>query len=100
MIWKYGGFECGSQTDALISNVDFAPTILDLLDIESDYDGFDGKSFEHILEGDETPIHSSLYFELGYARGIRKGDMKYLALRYPEYVRNYTMEDRVEILKK
>ena len=100
VIWKYGGFECGSQTNALISNVDFAPTILDLLEIESDYDGFDGKSFAHILEGDETPIHSSLYFELGYARGIRKGDMKYMAIRYPEYVRNYTLEDRAGILKK
>ena len=26
--------------------------------------------------------------------------MKYLALRYPEYVRNFTLEDRTEILKR
>ncbi|MCK4919659.1 MAG: sulfatase-like hydrolase/transferase [Bacteroidales bacterium] len=100
IVWKYGGFKCGSQTNALVSNVDFVPTILDLLGIESDPLGFDGKSFAHVLEGDNSPVHSSLYFELGYSRGVRKGNMKYLALRYPEYVRNFTLEDKAEILKK
>ncbi|MCF8380584.1 MAG: sulfatase-like hydrolase/transferase [Bacteroidales bacterium] len=100
LVWKFGGFEVGSKTNELISNVDFAPTILDLLDIETEYNDFDGKSFAQILEGNQSPIHSSLYFELGYARGVRKGNMKYMAIRYPEYVRNYTLEERAEILKK
>ena len=100
LIWKYGGFPCGSETEALVSNIDFAPTILDLLDIEHSYDGFDGKSFAGILDGDNTPIHSSLYFEMGYSRGVRKGDMKYIAVRYPEYAVNYSIEERQELLDK
>jgi hypothetical protein len=35
-----------------------------------------------------------MYFELGYARAVRKGTFKYLALRYPEEVENMTSEER------
>lgn len=98
LIWKYGGFECGNKTEALVSNIDFAPTLIDLVGVETKYNDFDGKSFASILKGDDTPIHSSLYFELGYARGIRKGNMKYMALRYPKYVREFTLEDKQSLL--
>lgn len=98
LIWKYGGFECGASSDAIVSNIDFVPTLLDLVGVDSKHNDFDGKSFAHILKGDKTPVHNSLYFELGYARGIRKGNMKYIALRYPEYVRNFSQEDKQELL--
>ena len=35
-----------------------------------------------------------MYFELGYARAIRKGNFKYLALRYPDKIENMTAEER------
>ena len=39
-----------------------------------------------------------LYFELGYARGIRKGNWKYMAIRYPEEVAGMTLEERKKVL--
>lgn len=100
IIWKHGGFPCGSKTEEFVSNIDFAPTLLDLLGIEYSYKGFDGKSFAPILEGDQEPIHESLYFEMGYSRGVRKGDMKYIAVRYPAYAENYSVEERQALLDK
>jgi arylsulfatase A-like enzyme len=100
IIWKYGGFPCGNETDALVSNIDFAPTLLDLLDVEYTYAGFDGVSFAPVLEGNTEPVHSSLYFEMGYSRGVRKGDMKYIAVRYPEYAINFSLEERQALLDK
>ena len=98
IIWKFGGFPCGPKTDAFVSNIDFAPTLLDLLGVDYTYKGFDGESFAGILKGDDTPVHSSLYFEMGYSRGVRMGNMKYVAVRYPEYAVNYTIEQRKVLL--
>ncbi len=98
IFWKKGGFPVGNQTNTKVSNIDFAPTLLELAGAEVDKKAFDGKSFKKLLEGDTTEIHSSLYFEMGYSRGVLKDNFKYIALRYPEKVENYTLEERKELL--
>ncbi|WP_430809550.1 MULTISPECIES: sulfatase family protein [unclassified Carboxylicivirga] len=98
IVWKKGGFEAGSSTDALVSNVDFTPTILDLVGQKYNEKEFDGRSFASVLEGKEARERGSLYFEIGYSRGVRKGKYKYLALRYPQWVKNLTAEERQQIL--
>lgn len=98
IIWQHGGFPCGTRNQTLVSNVDFAPTILDLAGVRYAAGRFDGKSFARVLAGDTTSLHESLYFELGYSRGVRKGDKKYLALRYPDYALDLTRQERMDIL--
>lgn len=98
IFWKKGGFPAGHKTNTKVSNIDFAPTLLELAGGDADNKGFDGKSFVKLLEGDTTEIHSSLYFEMGYSRGVLKDNFKYIALRYPEKVENYTLEERQKLL--
>ena len=98
IIWKKGGFKVGNVSEALVSNVDFAPTILDMAGIKTDIEDFDGNSFWPVLNGKEPMNKQSMYFEIGYSRGIRMGKYKYIALRYPKWVKNLRYDDRVELL--
>ncbi len=100
IVWRKGGFPCGSVNHTLISNIDFAPTILDFAGTESFAEHFDGRSFRPVLEGKMAKIHDTLYFEMGYTRGIRKGMWKYIALRYPEHAAKMTVTQRRQILER
>ena len=83
IIWRKGGFPCGRTCDARVTNLDFAPTLLDLAGAELPKDWFDGRSFRAVLEGKANRVHESLFFELGFTRGVLKDHWKYIALRYP-----------------
>jgi arylsulfatase A-like enzyme len=86
MYWK-GTIQPGSKYDGLVANIDFAPTILDLLGIERPSDYFmDGVSFKPALFGDEKPVRKYLLSELGHSRAVRTKDWKYIAVRYPEEI--------------
>lgn len=76
IIWKKGGFKCGAVCETQISNVDFAPTILEFAGLKNIDDQFDGNSFKPVLDGKMTESRESLYFELGYARAVIKGKFK------------------------
>lgn len=99
VVWKKGGFEADHICLSTVQNVDFVPTILDLAGIRYDVAEFDGRSFAPLLNGDKTIQRESLYFEIGYSRGVRKGKYKYIALRYPDWVENLTPDERREILE-
>ena len=100
IIWKSGGFKCGNRSQTKISNVDFAPTILELAGAENMDDKFDGNSFKSVLDGKSYQSRESLYCELGYARAVIKGDYKYYAVRYPDYAKNWTPEQRDSVLNR
>jgi len=100
VIWRKGGFACGSECETQVSNIDFAPTILDFVGAGYGSDAFDGKSFIGSLAGKKVASENSLYFELGFARGVLKGDWKYIAVRYPDYAQNMSLEDRRKVLDK
>ncbi len=97
-VWKKGGFKCGHVSDALVSNIDFVPTILDMAGVKEMPEGLDGKSFLPVLDGEKKQVHDSLYFELGFTRGVRKGKWKYIALRYPDSVKNMSLKQRKKVL--
>jgi arylsulfatase A len=98
IVWKKGGFPVGSTSNALVSIVDFAPTILDMAEYHDSKVTFDGISFLPYLNGAKQPEGRVLYFELGYARGIRKGNWKYMAIRYPADVENMSPTERAQVL--
>ena len=99
IIWKKGGFKCGNHCDAKVQNIDFAPTILEMTGENIPDAQFDGKSFISSLEGNAEESDRSLFFELGYARAIIKGDYKYYAIRYPQFAEDMTEEERAEKLE-
>jgi arylsulfatase A-like enzyme len=98
IIWRSGGFDLENKCYTRVSNIDFTPTLVELAGGSIDDKGFDGLSFKQVLEGDTSEIHSSLYFEMGYSRGILKDDMKYIALRYPDKIENMSLEQRKKLL--
>jgi arylsulfatase A-like enzyme len=94
-VWSKQPWFRGDRTvDALVSNIDFAPTILDVCGVPARPELHDGKSMRPLLEGTAEAIHESLYFEMGYTRAVRKGDWKYIALRVPEEMKNMSYEER------
>lgn len=100
IVWKKGGFPVGSECDALAHIVDFAPTILDVAGVDRSAVEFDGESFWPYLNGEQQEPGRVLYFELGYARGIRKGNWKYMAIRYPKHIEEMTPEEREKVLQE
>ena len=100
IIWRSNGFGCGNNSDVKISNVDFAPTILEFAGAKKFDDNFDGFSFKPVLDGGAIQPRESLYFELGYARAVIKGDYKYYAVRYPDYAKNWTADQRDSVLNR
>jgi arylsulfatase A-like enzyme len=99
IVWRRGGFPRGHECDALVQIVDFAPTILDLAKYDYSRVPFDGESFLPCLLGRPQKPGRVLYFELGYARGVRRGDWKYMAIRYPAAVENMSLAERTRVLK-
>ena len=100
IIWKSSGFDCGNISKTKVSNVDFAPTILEFAGAENINDKFDGNSFKAVLDGENIQPHETLFCELGYARAVIKGDYKYYAVRYPDYAKNWSAEQRESVLAK
>ena len=99
IIWKKGGFKTDSVNTALVSNIDFAPTIFEMAGGNPDtVKSFDGKSMLPILNNEEKEIHKSLYFEMGFSRGILKDSCKYIALRYPQFALDWDLKTRKEKL--
>ena len=98
IIWHYGGLKSGKKNFTRVSNIDFAPTILDLAGVDYTKYNFDGESFKKVLEGDSSEVHKSLFFEMGYTRAVIKGDYKYLALRYPEYALKWSLKKRKQMV--
>ena len=94
------GYAVGDRCATKVSNIDFAPTLLDIAQIESDDYSFDGKSFLPVLEGQQQEHHDALFFELGFVRGVIQGDYKYIALRYPAHIENMPLAQRKRVLEK
>ncbi len=85
MIHWPAGIKAASNYDELVQNIDFTPTFLDLAGVDlKKIAAIDGLSLKNVLAGSEKPIHDYLYFELGFARGVRTKDWKYITVRYDE----------------
>jgi arylsulfatase A len=99
-IRRDGGFPVGPRSSALVTNLDFAPTLLDVAGVDYSSEKFDGVSFLPMLEGKKDEVHDALFFELGFVRGVIKDGFKYIALRYPESIANMPLRKREGILQR
>ena len=99
VVWRTGGWPVGPDSNALVSNIDFVPTLLDMAGAGIP-PNVDGISFLPILENRATSIREALFFEMGYTRAVLMDGMKYIALRYPPSVASMTREQRQAELDK
>lgn len=84
LIWRWPGqVEAGSTNRTIVQNVDFLPTLMEVLGLEAP-EGYhlDGKSYAAQLKGDTTPLRKAHYNEFGTTRSVRTERWKYIALRY------------------
>lgn len=71
----------GATCGALLQNVDFVPTLLDMAGVSNGQATFDGRSRWAQLQG-APDDREDLYFELGRGRAVRTRRWKYIACRY------------------
>ena len=78
-----GGFEGGRKVDAMLSNIDFLPTILDLCEIPIP-SKVQGSSMLPLIEGELDKLHEEIFVEQTYhaaydpMRGVRTERYKYI----------------------
>jgi arylsulfatase A-like enzyme len=85
MRWP-GKLAKGKVSDAMIQNVDIAPTVFEMCGVKPAKEvRMHGVSQAgHLLQGAPAP-RDSVYLEIGYQRAVvRKDGMKYLAVRFPD----------------
>ena len=81
-----GRIPAGTTSDALVSNVDWVPTVFALAGVTPPTGcRVDGVDLSPVLTGAsrEGP-RDHVYLEMGHARGVATRDWKYIAVRYPQ----------------
>jgi arylsulfatase A-like enzyme len=85
LVWSPKHVPGGRQSKVNISNIDFAPTIMELCAVpKAAQHPVDGKSFASVLQGRNDEVHDHLFFEIGATRAVLKDGWKYLAFRLPD----------------
>ena len=83
MHWPAGIVSPGRVYDENVGHIDFVPTLLELAGAANlPVRELDGKSLVPILKGSNAALHDDVFCEIGYARGVRSKDWKYIAVRY------------------
>jgi len=88
------------HTDALVANIDFAPTILAACGVNPP-DGMvlDGLNVLPVLTGRKKTLRRSVYCEIGYTRAVVTDRWKYVAFRIPPS-RRLTQAQRVAVCER
>jgi arylsulfatase A-like enzyme len=83
-LWRGpGGFEGGRNLDALVSNIDYLPTWLDLAGLDVP-EAVHGRSLLPLVRGEVADLHDEVFVELTYhaaydpMRGVRTKTHKYI----------------------
>jgi arylsulfatase A-like enzyme len=84
-VWSPKYIQGGRQSMVNISNIDFAPTIMELCGVPKEKrTAVDGRSFVSVLRGSNDEVHDYLFFEIGATRAVLKDGWKYLVFRLPD----------------
>lgn len=100
LMWRDGGFKVGPVCDTAFMLPDLAPTILNWAGASGEGARYDGRDMTPVLNGNTENIHDTIYYEVGFTRAIQKDSVKYVALRYPQWVHDLTRAERQEKLDK
>ena len=100
LVWRDGGFKIGPVADQAFALPDLAPTILAWAGAETSALKFDGRDMSPVLEGEAESIHDDQYFEMGFTRAVAKDQMKYVAVRYPQWAVELPLQERQRRLDK
>ena len=86
LIWSHPGrIPAGRKLTCLVSSYDFLPTLFDYLQLKPPKDERRvGRSYAHLLVGEDGDWDDEVYFEYEYVRGIRTKRWKYVE-RTPEW---------------
>ncbi|MFV1883247.1 MAG: sulfatase [Balneola sp.] len=88
-VWSPGKIESGGESEALVANIDFVPTVLDLAGIEiPDSYVTDGYNLMPLLKGEEESIRESIFLEITYSRGVVTDRWKYITTRFPSDIQS------------
>lgn len=77
-----GRIPAGMSSDIIVSNYDFLPTVLGLLEMDDrvpEQPRSPGRDFSPILRGENAPWENVMYYEMEYTRAIRGERWKYVA---------------------
>ncbi|MCK5075020.1 MAG: sulfatase-like hydrolase/transferase, partial [Calditrichia bacterium] len=98
IVWYPQKFKGGYEINEVTSNIDLAPTILDVCGITfKPEENFDGRSIKPLLKGKKSDWRKSLYLEAAYSKGVVTENWKYIAVRYPKKIKEQiTAENRKE----
>ncbi len=84
MQWD-GVFKPGFTSDELAQNVDFIPTLMDIIGIKKTKNMIlNGKSLLPLLKGDNKEIHDELFIEFGVCRGVVSKKWKFFVLNHTD----------------
>ena len=84
--WK-NHIMAGTVIDEITANIDIAPTILELVNIQKPAAvKIDGLSLWPLLQGQKTGLREAQYLEVTYTRGVVTDEWKYIAVRFPKDV--------------
>ncbi|NQT85585.1 sulfatase-like hydrolase/transferase [bacterium] len=84
-----------ARSDALVGNIDFAPTILAACGVMApEAMHVDGVDLLPILKGEKKSLRDSVYLEIGHTRAVCTERWKYIAFRIPPS-RRMTKEQRI-----
>ena len=89
MNWPNGISATGRVYNESVIHTDFVPTLLELAGASNlPTRPVDGKSLVPVLNGNSTSLRNEVFCEIGYARGVRTRDWKYVSVRYTPAVYN------------
>ena len=77
------GIPASRISDALVQNLDVAPTLLTLAGASQASSAMDGCDLSPIFRGEKSEVRDFLFFENGYTRAVRSRDWKLISLRFP-----------------
>ena len=77
------------ESDIMVSNTDFMPTVLDYLSLEhrvpdEPNQKLSGRSYAAVLRGENIDWNTAMFYEMEGCRAVRTEDWKYVARRSPD----------------
>ena len=89
LIFHYPTAISPGETDIMVSNTDFLPTVLDVLSLghrlpEEPHQKLSGRSYARVLRGEDTDWETAMYYEMEGCRSVRTENWKYVARRSPD----------------